>query len=87
VTAAGLGPIFVTAMCEEPLERLVGIDKVAEIPVGLAAIGRPGSATESGSETRSRRWDQPRIEGSRPMGRMAARRRRALSGRASSVES
>ncbi len=42
-TAAGLGAVFMTAVCEEPLEGLLGCDSLAEIPIGVTALGHPAT--------------------------------------------
>ncbi|HLM50936.1 MAG TPA: SagB/ThcOx family dehydrogenase, partial [Solirubrobacteraceae bacterium] len=40
-TAMGLGSVFATAVCDEDLERLAGVDPVEEVLLGVTAVGRP----------------------------------------------
>jgi SagB-type dehydrogenase family enzyme len=40
-SAMGLGAVFATAVCDEDLERLIGIDGTSEILLGVAALGHP----------------------------------------------
>jgi SagB-type dehydrogenase family enzyme len=40
-TAMGLGAVFATAVCDEELELLLGIDGTSEILLGVAALGHP----------------------------------------------
>jgi SagB-type dehydrogenase family enzyme len=42
--AMGLGAVFATAVCHEDLERLLGCDPMAEVLLGVAAVGRPDLA-------------------------------------------
>jgi hypothetical protein len=37
----GLGAVFATAVCDEDLEQLIGVDGTAEILLGVTALGRP----------------------------------------------
>jgi SagB-type dehydrogenase family enzyme len=38
-TAAGLGSVFATAICDEDVEQLVGVDPVEETVLGVTALG------------------------------------------------
>jgi SagB-type dehydrogenase family enzyme len=38
-TASGLGSVFATAICDEDVERLVGVDPVEETVLGVTALG------------------------------------------------
>jgi SagB-type dehydrogenase family enzyme len=40
-SAMNLGAVFATAVCDEDLERLIGIDGTSEILLGVAAVGHP----------------------------------------------
>jgi SagB-type dehydrogenase family enzyme len=40
-SAMGLGAVFATAVCDEDLELLIGIDGTSEILLGVTAIGHP----------------------------------------------
>jgi SagB-type dehydrogenase family enzyme len=40
-SAMGLGAVFATAVCDEDLERMIGIDGTSEILLGVAALGHP----------------------------------------------
>jgi SagB-type dehydrogenase family enzyme len=40
-TAMGLGAVFATAICDQDLELLIGIDGTSEILLGVAAVGHP----------------------------------------------
>ncbi|MFL5830023.1 MAG: SagB family peptide dehydrogenase [Solirubrobacteraceae bacterium] len=42
-SAMNLGAVFATAVCDEDLERLIGIDGTSEILLGVAALGHPDS--------------------------------------------
>jgi SagB-type dehydrogenase family enzyme len=44
-TAMGLGAVFATALGDEALERLIDCDPVAEIPLGVTALGRKNRAS------------------------------------------
>jgi SagB-type dehydrogenase family enzyme len=39
--AMGLGAVFASAVCDEDLERMIGVDGTSEILLGVAALGRP----------------------------------------------
>jgi SagB-type dehydrogenase family enzyme len=45
-SAMGLGAVFATAVCDEDLEQLIGVDSTAEILLGVTALGRPAEETE-----------------------------------------
>jgi SagB-type dehydrogenase family enzyme len=47
-SAMGLGAVFATAVCDEELELLIGIDDTSEILLGVAALGHP--AADAGDE-------------------------------------
>jgi SagB-type dehydrogenase family enzyme len=40
-SALGLGAVFATAVQDEALERLIGVDFTAEVALGVTSIGRP----------------------------------------------
>jgi SagB-type dehydrogenase family enzyme len=40
-SAMGLGAVFATAVCDEDIELLIGIDGTSEILLGVAALGHP----------------------------------------------
>jgi nitroreductase len=40
-SAMGLGAVFATAVCDEDLELLIGIDPTSEILLGVTALGHP----------------------------------------------
>ena len=42
-SAMNLGAVFATAVCDEDLERLIGIDGTSEVLLGVAALGHPDS--------------------------------------------
>jgi nitroreductase len=44
--AAGLGAVFMTAFSEQPLEGLLCCDYLAEIPIGITALGHPATSGE-----------------------------------------
>jgi SagB-type dehydrogenase family enzyme len=44
--AMGLGGVFATAVCDEDLERLIGVDPITEVLLGIAAVGHPGEGNE-----------------------------------------
>ena len=44
--AMGLGAVFATAVCDEDLEQLIGVDATAEILLGVTALGRPADGAE-----------------------------------------
>lgn len=44
-SAIGLGAVFATAVSDEDLERILGVDPVQEPVLGVAAIGRKANAT------------------------------------------
>jgi len=50
-SAMGLGAVFATAVCDEDLEQLIGVDPTAEIVLGVTALGHPAEEAEGLQKT------------------------------------
>ena len=46
--ALGLGSLFATAVCDEELEALLGVDPVGELVLGVTALGQPAPVAAAG---------------------------------------